>query len=34
VFLCGPTAWTDGVESLLAAAGVPRTQIHTESFGW
>jgi predicted ferric reductase len=34
VFLCGPTAWTDGVESLLAAAGVPHTQIHTESFGW
>jgi ferredoxin-NADP reductase len=34
VFLCGPTAWTDGVEALLAAAGVPPTQIHTESFGW
>lgn len=34
VFLCGPTAWTDGVERLLHAAGVPAAQIHTESFGW
>lgn len=34
VFLCGPTAWTTGVESLLAATGVPRDRIHTESFGW
>ena len=34
VFLCGPTPWTDGVERLLLAAGVPLTQIHTESFGW
>ena len=34
VFLCGPTAWTAGVERLVVAAGVPRTHIHTESFGW
>jgi ferredoxin-NADP reductase len=34
VFLCGPTVWTDGVAELLAAAGVPPTHIHTESFGW
>jgi predicted ferric reductase len=34
VFLCGPTAWTEGVESLMVAAGVPRDHIHTESFGW
>jgi predicted ferric reductase len=34
VFLCGPTAWTDGVERLLAAAGVPADHVHTESFGW
>jgi predicted ferric reductase len=34
VFLCGPTAWTDGVERLLTAAGVPADRVHTESFGW
>ena len=34
VFLCGPTAWTDGVEDLVLAAGVPPDRIHTESFGW
>jgi predicted ferric reductase len=34
VFLCGPTVWTDGLTDLLTAAGVPPTQIHTESFGW
>ncbi len=34
VFLCGPTAWTAGFERLVVAAGVPRTHIHTESFGW
>ena len=34
VFLCGPTVWTDGVERLLAAAGVPADHVHTESFGW
>ena len=34
VYLCGPRAWTDGVERLVRAAGVPRDRIHTESFGW
>ena len=34
VFLCGPTAWTDSVESLVTAAGASRDRIHTESFGW
>ena len=34
VFLCGPTAWTDGVARLLAEAGVPTDHVHTESFGW
>ena len=34
VFLCGPTAWTAGFARLVVAAGVPRTRIHTESFGW
>ena len=34
VFLCGPTAWTDGMEDLVLTAGVPRERIHTESFGW
>ena len=34
VFLCGPTAWTNGVERLVLAAGVPADRIHTESFGW
>jgi predicted ferric reductase len=34
VFLCGPSTWTDGMEGLLLAAGVPRDRIHTESFGW
>ena len=34
VFVCGPTAWTNGVEALAAAAGASRDHIHTESFGW
>ncbi|WP_375433437.1 ferric reductase-like transmembrane domain-containing protein [uncultured Friedmanniella sp.] len=34
VYLCGPTAWTDGVQRLVRAAGVPDDRIHTESFGW
>ncbi|HEX3198951.1 MAG TPA: ferredoxin reductase family protein [Propionibacteriaceae bacterium] len=34
VFLCGPTAWTYGMERLMITAGVPRDHIHTESFGW
>ena len=34
VFLCGPGAWASAMERLFLAAGVPRDQIHTESFGW
>ena len=34
VFVCGPSAWTDGVERLVLAAGVPAERVHTESFGW
>lgn len=34
VFLCGPTAWTDGATSLMLAAGVSPNRIHIESFGW
>jgi predicted ferric reductase len=33
-FVCGPTAWTEGVERLALAAGVPSDRIHSESFGW
>jgi predicted ferric reductase len=34
VFLCGPSAWTDGFKRLLLVAGVPGDRIHTERFGW
>lgn len=34
VYLCGPTAWTEGVGRLVRAAGVPDDRVHTESFGW
>ena len=34
VFVCGPTAWTNGVEALAAAAGASRDHVHIESFGW
>jgi ferredoxin-NADP reductase len=34
VYICGPAAWATGVERLMAAAGVPKDNIHTESFGW
>ena len=34
VFLCGPKAWTTGIERLVIAAGVPEDRIHTETFGW
>jgi ferredoxin-NADP reductase len=33
-FLCGPSTWTDGIERLLLAAGLPTNRIHIESFGW
>ena len=32
VFLCGPPAWMNAVLADLAAAGVPRRNIHVESF--
>ena len=34
VFLCGPSTWTDGMERLFLAAGVPTDRIHSESSGW
>jgi predicted ferric reductase len=34
VFICGPTAWTNGLTRLAVAAGVPPDHIHTETFGW
>ena len=34
VFVCGPDAWTDAALEALAAAGVPREQIHFERFAW
>jgi ferredoxin-NADP reductase len=34
LFICGPTAWTEGIEQLALAAGVPSSSIHSESFGW
>lgn len=32
VYLCGPPAWTDSVKGALAAAGVPGSNVHIESF--
>jgi ferredoxin-NADP reductase len=32
VYLCGPPGMTDTLSSALRAAGVPRRQIHHESF--
>jgi predicted ferric reductase len=34
VFLCGPSAWTEGIERLVRSVGVPADRVHTESFGW
>lgn len=34
IYICGPAAWTLGVEKLAANAGVPKDRIHTEHFGW
>ena len=34
VFLCGPSAWTEGIDRLVRSAGVPADRVHTESFGW
>jgi predicted ferric reductase len=34
VYLCGPPAWMSLVRRDLAAARVPRRQVHDERFGW
>jgi predicted ferric reductase len=34
VYLCGPPGWMSLVRRDLAAAGVPRRQVHDERFGW
>ena len=34
VYLCGPPAWMALVRKSLSAAGVPKSQIHDERFGW
>jgi ferredoxin-NADP reductase len=34
VYLCGPPAWMSLVRRDLKAAGVPRSQVHDERFGW
>ena len=34
VYVCGPQAWNDLVLRDLDALGVPRAQVHVESFAW
>jgi predicted ferric reductase len=34
VYVCGPENWTDLVQRVLAAAGVPPRQQHIETFAW
>lgn len=34
VFVCGPEPWVDAVRRTTAAAGLPPTQFHVETFGW
>ncbi len=34
VYVCGPPAWMALVRRDLAAAGIPRRQVHDERFGW
>ncbi len=34
LYVCGPTAWLDLVESDARAAGIPAHQLHTERFDW
>jgi len=34
VFVCGPDCWMAALEQALAAAGVPRSQVHIEHFSW
>ena len=34
LYICGPTAWLDLVESDARLAGIPEHQLHTERFDW
>lgn len=34
LYICGPTAWLDLVESDARRAGIPEHQLHTERFDW
>jgi predicted ferric reductase len=34
LYICGPTAWLDLVESEARASGLPAHQLHTERFDW
>jgi ferredoxin-NADP reductase/DMSO/TMAO reductase YedYZ heme-binding membrane subunit len=34
VYVCGPTPWADLVVADLRRAGVPRSHVHVEAFGW
>jgi predicted ferric reductase len=34
VYLCGPPTWMELVRRSLSTAGVPKSQIHDERFGW
>lgn len=34
IYICGPQPWSAGFERLAARLGVPREQVHVESFGW
>lgn len=34
VYICGPTAWTQGVAKTMRAAGVESRRIHAEEFAW
>jgi predicted ferric reductase len=34
VYICGPDGWTNAVMAAATAAGVTRTQLHTEQFAW
>lgn len=34
IYICGPLPWITAVKRALKAAGVSRTQIHTEDFAW
>lgn len=34
IYICGPQMWSAGFERLVARLGVPREQVHAETFGW